>query len=336
MKFIKQLSALAIASAVLVGCGGSKPAPLIVKDKALPAWFTNPKQNDASYIYAVAGGKSDEEAKAKALAAMIAKLSVNVQSSFEKNSVVNRHGRNSTSKETLTSNIKTEVGKIGISNYEVVKSEKLGYKNHVAMVQASKAKLVATLKKSLKAKMSALDIKVNALASQDILKQLFSYKQAHEEATGLTTEIMVTGELDKGFDVNKNLNYINSIYTKYLDAKNNVRFYVAVGKNGATFADKIKNALAQEYTVSNSKSGATITIHCSSTLHQENTGLGFALANMNVKIDVMAKGKKIGGNVVLVKDRAKNSKKATLARGALSFGKEIKEKGIINILGIKL
>lgn len=334
MNVIKQLSVLVFATAVLVSCGGA-PAPLIVKDKELPSWFTNPKQNDAAYIYAVAGGKSDEEAKAKALAAMIAKLSVNVQSSFEKNSVVTRHGRNATSDETLTSKIKTEVGKIGISNYEVVKSEKLGYKNHVAMVKASKQKLVTTLKKSLKAKMKALDLKVNSLSRQDVLKQLFSYKEAYETATGLTTEIMVTGELDKSFNTAENLKYINTIYGKYLNAKESVKFYVTADKDSSAFADKIKDALAQDYAVVNSMSNGAIKIHCSVSVSQARSPIGL-ISTMDLKIDVQSKGKNIGGNSLVVKAKTKSNKQATLSRGALSFGKEIKEKGIIEILGVRL
>jgi hypothetical protein len=332
MKLLKQLGVAAIAVTLMIGCGGA-PAPVIDKPKELPAWFTNPKQNDATNLYAVGGGKSAQEAKAKALAAMIEKLSVSVQSSFEKQTIVTRHGRSSSSDETLKSDIKTEVGKIGISNYETVKMEKLGYKNFVAMVKASKSKLVATLKKSLRGKMDALDAKVNSIADQDVLKQLFSYTEAYEKAQGMTTEIMVAGELDKGFPTSKHLKYINSIYKKYLKAKNSVKFHISSSYDARPFADKIKNALAQDYTVVNS--GGAIKIVCSVNMNTERSPIGY-IATINVKIDVLSKGRKIGGNVVLIKAKAKSNRQASLNRGALSFGKELKEKGIIKILGIRL
>ncbi len=332
MKLIKQLGVTALAATLMIGCGGA-PAPVIEKPKELPAWFTNPQQNDAHYLYGVGGGSDDQEAKAKALAAMIEKLSVSVQSSFEKQTIVTRHGRSSSSDETLKSDIKTEVGKIGISNYEVEKSEKLGYKNFVAMVKADKQKLAVTLKKSLKAKMDALDAKINAIASQDVLKQLFAYTEAYESAQGMTTEIMVTGELDQGFKTSQYLNYINTIYKKYLDAKNRVQFNITSSYDAQPFADKIKNALAQDYTVVNS--GGAINIRCSVNMNTERSPIGM-IATINVKIDVLSGGKKIGGNVVLIKAKAKSNPQASLNRGALSFGKEIKEKGIISILGIRL
>jgi len=334
MKTLHYLTATALAVALFVGCGG-QPAPVIEKTKELPAWFTNPKQNDAQYIYAVAGGTDTQEAKAKALAAMIEKLSVSVQSSFEKQTTITRSGRNASSNEKLTSNIKTEVGKIGISNYEVVHSEKLGYKNFVVMVKASKAKLVATLKKSLKSKMSALDAKVNSLSRQDVLKQLFSYKEAYESALGLTTEIMVTGELDKSFKTTKHLKYINSIYKKYLNAKNSVKFYVSAKRGASAFADKIKDALAQDYTVVSRPNSRAINIVCSVGVSESYSPIG-RIATMDLKVSVQAKGKNIGGNTLVLKAKSKGNRAATLSRGALSFGKEIKEKGIIKILGIRL
>ena len=334
MKLLHTLTTTALAVVILAGCGG-QPAPVMEKTKALPSWFTNPKQNDNQYIYAVAGGTDGQEAKAKALAAMIEKLSVSVQSSFEKQTTITRHGRNSSSNEKLTSNIKTEVGKIGISNYEMVHNEKLGYKNFVVMVKASKAKLVATLKKSLKSKMDALDAKVKSLARQDVLKQLFSYKEAYEKATGLTTEIMVTGELDKSFKTPKYLKYINAVYKRYLNAKNSVKFYVTAKRNASAFADKIKDALAQDYTVVTRGTNGAIKIVCSVNVSESRSPIG-RIATMDLKINVQAKGKNIGGNTLVLKAKSKGNMRATLSRGALSFGKEIKEKGIIDILGVRL
>ena len=318
-----------------MGCGSSAPAPVVEKEKPLPGWFTNPKQNDTQYLYAVAGGTSDQEAKAKALAAMVEKLAVSVQSSFEKQTTITRHGRNASSNETLTSNIKTEVGKISISNYEVVHSDKLGYKNHVCMVKANRSKLVATLKKSLKSKMDALDIKVKNIGRQDILKQLFSYVQAYETAKGLTTEIMVTGELDKSYNTKKSLEYINAIYSKYLNVKSSVKFYITSTRDASAYADKIKDALAQDYNVVSRATRGAINIRCSLSMSQANSPIGM-IATMDIKLDVLSNGRSIGGNTMSIKAKAKGNRAATLSRGALSFGKEIKEKGIITILGIKL
>ena len=334
MNFFKHLGVTAFAVALMVGCGGA-PAPVIEKTKVEPAWFINPKQNDATYIYAVAGGTSGQEAKAKALAAMVEKLSVNVQSSFEKQTIVKRSGGGASANETLTSNIKTEVGKIGISNYEVVHNEKLGYKNYVAMVKANKHKLVATLKKSLKSKMNALDAKIRSIGKQDVLKQLMAFQAAYQTATGLTTEVMVTGELDKTYNTSKSLKYINGIYKKYLNAKNSVKFYVTSSRDAASFADKIKDALAQDYTVVTGSNSKTIKIYASLKMSQSYSPIGY-LTTMDVKIDVLAKGKKIGGNTFLVKAKSKGNKSATLSRGALSFGQEIKEKGILTVLGVNL
>lgn len=335
VKFLKSFIATAFAVVLLVGCGSSTPAPVVEKEKALPSWFTNPKQNDSQFLYAVAGGASDQEAKAKALAAMVEKIAVSVQSSFEKQTTITRHGRNASADETLKSSIKTEVGKISISNYEVVHSDKLGYKNHVAMVKADRHKLVATLKKSLKSKMDALDIKVKNIARQDILKQLFSYAQAYESAKGLTTEIMVTGELDKAYNTTKSLGYINAIYSKYLNVKSNVKFYVTSTRDASAYADKIKDALAQNYNVVSRATKGAINIRCSLTMSSAYSPIGL-IATMDIKLDVLSNGRNIGGNTLSIKAKAKGNKSATLSRGALSFGKEIKEKGIIKTLGIKL
>ncbi len=327
-----------ITAALLIGgCGGKPPAPKFEQAKPEPKWFTNPQQNDANYLYAVAGGTSSEEAVKKALAAMVSKLSVSVQSSFEKETSVFRTAGSATAQENLKSNIKTEVGKIGISNYEVVHSEKLDFRNYVAMVKSDKKKLVATLKKSLKAKMDKMNQTLQSIAQMDVLKQLFAFKDAYAEALGMTTEIMVAGELDKGYNTANALGYINNIHKRYLDIKNGIRFHVqATTRSAVAFANKIKNALAQDYALSTMRTANTINIDCAVSMHRENTGLGFSLAAMNVKVDVLSQGKKIGGKITLVKDRYKSTTQATLERGALSFGKEIQEKGIIDILGIKL
>ncbi len=59
------------------GCSSTKPQ-VVVKERTLPSWYTNPPLSNTIELYALGEGKNKKEAIAQALSFMASTLSVSI------------------------------------------------------------------------------------------------------------------------------------------------------------------------------------------------------------------------------------------------------------------
>ena len=185
-----------LSLAFFAGCG-KDPAPVFVKAEKAPAWFMNPRADDAHHIYGVAMAASDKEAIQKALIDIISKLSLELESSFNKTAKSFSYGKAQSSSKKVKTTLSTKIEKVSIKNYQVVKKQVLGYKRHIAMVSINRATLTHAIKKELKKKSEVFGIAYDELKVQNSIKRYYKTNELMPMAKEIDANIGIAMALDK-------------------------------------------------------------------------------------------------------------------------------------------
>jgi len=109
---------------IFCGCGSYFSAPKVKPVlKQYPSWIISPQQDSEVYMYGVAVEENREIAIKSALNDMISKLGTTLESSYESYQEV----EGSYFKTNVKNRIKSDIAKIKINNYEVIKSQRINY-----------------------------------------------------------------------------------------------------------------------------------------------------------------------------------------------------------------
>jgi hypothetical protein len=324
---------LVLAVFILTGCGGASVSPSakssVVHKQKRPAWVDGVLPNDTQrYMYGLGIESNRQKAIKAALSDMVAKLGTTIESNYESSDVVIN---NSYSTSKVKNQIKTQIAKIKINNYEVVKSHKISYREFAVMVRSDKRKLLNGLKEALKEHKRELEQKRKMLRGSDALTRYNKTKELSKEAKEMFAEVLIISQLDAGFDKNKEIKYINSIEDEALQEQKNLKFYIHGDRKTKKFAQIIKNYLAKNsYVVSNSKRGA-VDIKLSM---KEYVRSGIAVLTLDVNI--FDKANHIGGKSVIIKERYNGSKQSVYKNAAIHFEQDMDSVGIDELIGLHL
>jgi hypothetical protein len=332
-KIIFKIVLLFLIPFIFVGCGGSTPSvskkEVSVVKKQRPSWVDGALPNDTQrYMYGL-GIESDRQKAIKAaLSDMVSKLGTTIESNYESNDVVIN---NSYTNSTVKNQIKTEVSKIKINNYKVVKSYKVSYREFAVLVETDKLKLVNGLKDTLKQHKRELEQKSKAIKNSDILTRYNKKKELAKEAKSMIAEIFIISELDTKFDKQKELDYITKKEDEALEEEENLKFYVRGTKKSEKFVGKIKNYLAQNgYVVTNSKKDAVNVV-----LSIKDYIKG-SIAVLTLDVKVIEKNNRIGGKSIVMKERYNGSKQSVYKNAAIHFEQDMNTMGINELIGLNL
>jgi len=318
---------------VFSACGGTSATPAKkVTIKEIPAWINAPLPNDSEkYMYGVAIESDRESAIKAALSDMIAKLGTTIESSFESNQEV----RGSYSKSTVKNQIKSDISKIKINNYRVIKSHKVSYREFAVMIRTDKQKLVSGLKANLKAQLKSINQKYVSIRNRDTLTRYNTKKELSAKAGKLLSEILIISELDSSFNKQKNLDFISNKQESFLIAYNELKFYVRGDKKSLKFVEIVKNYLGKKgFNVTNSKKNA-VQIKISNT-HYLSGSAAMRIAVLTLKVSLFDKKQHIGGKSLLLKERYNGSYDSVYKNASMHFEQDIKSQGINEVLGINL
>ena len=320
---------LTIFAITFSGCGGSKPAP--AKKAPTPKWITSVLPSDtATTMYGMGIGKNREIAINTALSDMVAKLGTSIESSYHTDQKVT----NSYSTLEARYIIKSEVSKIKVNNYKVIKSYKMSYREFAVMIETDKKKFAEGLKADLKIRKKSIEQKYQALKSRDILTRYNGKKALSKEADTLKPMILMISQLDKTFDRDKNLQFVADKQKEFLSEQKNLQFFVKSDKKSTPFANKIKNYLAQNgFVVTSSSSHAVvIKLHTKENITRGN----ISIAVLTLNVGVYDKRDRIGGKTIILKERYNSSLASVYKNAAVHFEQDIKSQGINNLIGINL
>jgi len=312
------------------GCGGSKPSPSKTK-KVTPKWINSVLPSDtATKMYGMGIGKNREIAINTALSDMVAKLGTSIESIYHTDEKVT----NSYSSLEARYIIKAEVSKIKVNNYKVIKSHKMNYREYAVMIETDKKKFSEGLKADLEMKEKSIEQKYDAVKSRDILTRYNAKKLLSKESDSLTPMIFMIAQLDSSFDKAKNLAFVLAKKKAFLSEEKRLQFYVSSDTKSKSFADKIKNYLAQnDFKVVNS---STNSVHIKLSTKDNISKGNISIAVLRLNIGVYDKSSRIGGKNIILKERYNNSLESVYKNASVHFEQDIKSQGINKLVGINL
>lgn len=315
---------------LFAGCGSKTPAP-VKKEVQVPAWVNSVLPSDtATKMYGMSIEKNRDQAIKAALNDMVSRLGTTIESSFESNQKV----ENSYSNLTVKNSIKADISKIKINNYKVVKSHRIKYNEFAVMIESDKQKFMSGLKEDYFIQKKSLQQRYDALRNQDPLKRYNGKKKIAQEAQALTSTLLILSELDKSFDIKSNMSFIEEKKKAFLDESSSLRFYINGDRKSVKFADKIKNYLAQKgYNIVNSSKGA-VNVKLSTSDNVNKGDISIAVLTLNV--GVYSDTERIGGKIIIMKERYNSSVESVYKNAAIHFEQDIQSKGINELIGINL
>jgi len=254
LPYVLKYNLLVVFTLLFTACGSTPTPPKNVTPP--PAWVYSILPNDTNtYMYGLGVGKNREDAIKVALNDMVSRLSVTLKSSFRSQEKVTKYSQSS----VVTSDIESSVSDIKISNYKVIKSYKISYKEFAVMIETNKLKFVAGLKANLKNDEESISQHLKNLRSRDVLTRYNEKKSLAAEAQKLNTSINIISILDKQFSIKENRNFILHVENEYLHESNSLRFFVQSDSKSIPFAEKIKNFLGQKhFQISSKKEGSVL------------------------------------------------------------------------------
>lgn len=321
---------LLVIFALLFTACGSTPTP-VKKATPPPAWVNAILPNDTSTkMYGLGVGKNREDAIKVALNDMVSRLNITLKSSFRSKEKVTNYSQSS----VVTSDIEASVADIKISNYKVIKSYKVSYKEFAVMIETDKQKFVAGLKANLKDDEESISQRLESVLSRDILTRYNMKKLLAKEAKKLNPTVSMIAILDKQFDMQNNRNFILRVEKEYLNESNNLKFFVQSDSQSIAFADKIKNFLAQQhFQISSRKQGAVL-LSIKSKKNFNKSSVDIVV--FTIDVSVYDAKTRIGGKNIIIKERYNGSMISAYKSAAIHFEQDIKTEGINNVLGIDL
>jgi len=336
---MKQMTNWALVQSIIVMlslCGCTKPpAPVEahVTHKPYPAWYTAPQNSDEQYMYATGNGEDKDEAVNNALNNMVAELGVTIESTFESYMEV----KSSFATKELKSNIKADVAKIRISNYQVIAFEKMRFNESIVLIRSDRLSFSSSLKKSIDVNIDAIDKEKQTLSSENMLVQYNSYVDLNERAKALVPSIVVLSSVDKNFDGSKYFSRISALEEGLHWVKKNLRFFVTGDKSSKPFETKMKNFISGKGLRLNSESQkGDITIQINTDVKIEKVTDSMQLSVFMIDVKAFADNKRIGGKSLIVKERYSGSMDASYKNAAIHLEQDMKENDIETIIGIKI
>ncbi len=328
--FVTTLLFVSMTIAVSGCAGNASSATPTTKQvtKVLPKWIDAPLPSDNDrYMYGMAVESDRESAIKAALSDMIAKLGTTIESSFESNQEV----RGSYSKSIVTNEIKSNISKIKINNYKVIKSYKVSYREFAVMIETDKLQLITGLKDNLRQQQKSIIQESNALKGRDSLSRYKIKKELSKRADKLLSEVLIISELDSSFDKQKNLDFIAQKQKEFLAESKEVKFFVSGDKKSLKFADIIRNHLAQQgFNVTNIKKDA---LQIKIKTSRYNSG---NIAVLTLDVSLFDKSQRVGGKSMILKERYSSSDAAVYKNAAIHFKQDIESQGINETIGINL
>jgi hypothetical protein len=264
---------------LLSGCASSNR--VVVKQKELPVWYTQPPVSNNTDLYAIGDGKNKQDAISNALSMLVSTLSVSISSKFSAKSIV-REGRVNSSDATYTNETQSETKKVRISSYEVLNTSELGFRKYAVLVKVNKQKLFNSLEKETQQKFEIIENKEKIQENKNALDKLFFYKESLESLQNLPNTLTVMSVLNEGFDTKPYLDKYDALDRKYESYLKNITFWV--DSNYKPLVSPVSKGLSHKNIKIKNVSGVMhFHIYIKANI-QKAAAYGFSLARANISI----------------------------------------------------
>ena len=326
---------LGLSALFLSGCGAEKRV-VVAEKQDLPSWYTNPPQSTSSQLYSLGNGRDKQSAITDALTQMVSTLSVSVSSKFSAKTVV-REGSVESSSGTYTDESTSEVKKIRISNYKVIASQSLGFKNYAVLVKSDKQKLFISMKKEIEQDFKIMKQEEESVKSLNTIKQLLFYKKSINSLTSLPNTLTVMKELESSFSGSEYLDKAQEIRTKYDDLRASITFSISSNADAKNLIAPIaKGISAKKLNIAKGSGDKHFNIFIQSDI-QRASSYGFTLARSAITIVVKdTHGNIIGSNKLNITGQSNGNYEIAKENVAVKLNALIEKDGISKLIGLTL
>ena len=316
------------------GCSSKKR--VVVVQKQIPAWYLNPPISNGEELYALGDGETKQEAITNALSMMLSTLSVSISSKFSAKTVV-KEGSVTSKDSTYINNIQSDVKKIRISNYELIHSQKMGFKNYIVLVKSDKKELFRSMKKELEQRFDMIETKEEIVLKEDAIKQLSFYKRTKESLKNILNMLIVMNVLNKNFDDSIYMKKVQSIENSYSKLLSFISFSIFSNSDAKNLKAPIAKVLNSKHiNIKDSKGKYHFRLSIKSHT-QKADSYGFTLARSDISIFIKDyKGVIIASNKLNITGQSTQGYAIAKQNVAFKFNRLIQKDGIGKILGIDI
>ena len=286
----KQLFILMAVVLLMSGCGSSKR--VVLKPKELPSWYMHPPLSTDTVLYGVGDGKEKQEAISDALTLILSTLNISISSKYSVKSIVKEGTFQNSSDSTYVNETQSEVRKISVSNYEVIQSEKLGWKHYAVLIKVDKAKFFQGLHKELEQKFQIIETQEKNIVLKNAIEQLAFYKKSLDTLNDLQNRLAVMSTLRSSFDPAIFLNRYEHLQQKYDKLLHSISFWVQADYK-PLISPIAKGLSAKKFLIKQRRNNNHFTVFVHADIKRA-TAYGFTLARANISI----KTKDIHANIV--------------------------------------
>lgn len=317
---------------MLVSCA-SKPKIVAQPAKPLPSWYLTPPANDGSYLYGVGSGSSMEEATKEALDNMLAQLSVAIESSLEITTKVGEGASVGYSQDTKR-NIKSEVAKVKISNYQVVSSEQIRYNQFVVLIKSDRREFARGLKSELDSFFADYESRKKTFANSQMVSKYNFHKDSSRDAESHKTTIAIAKGVDNTTDDKAYLAKALAVQNDFEKIKQTISFGINASGNASKLAEPIKSALVKEKFAISTNAVLVISVKVDV---QTITAAGMKIANVVTVFETRERGgASVGNSRHQFKTNGSNGEAVAVENAASQLALKIQEEGISTVLGLEL
>ena len=234
----------------------------------------------------------------------------------------------------VSNDIKSEVERIKIANYEVVRAERVGFKDYRVLVKADKAKLFEGLKNETDRALQLLEARESKIAGEHALKRLSFYNNAKKRTQRVLNNISVMKVLRPSFHEAPYLRKIEAIDRKYKKTKSRISF--TVGGGNASLRDVIKAALSKEGMRIGKKGAEPFYVKLHADIKKARS-YGFFLARSSITITTRDKNGNIAGSGKLnITGQSTQGYAIAVENIAVKLQKRLQKEGLWRVLGITM
>ena len=329
------LISLGFSLLFLSGCASQKRV-VVAEKKGIPSWYEHPPKSSASELYAVGSGRDKQTAITNALTHMVSTLSVSVSSKFSAKTVVKEGSINSSS-GVYTDESTSEVKNIRISNYELLESQSLGFKNYAVLVKSNKKKLFNSMKKEIEQNFEIIEQERKSVADLNMMKHLTFYKKSKESLSSLPNTLLIMNELNAAFDGAKYLSDAQAINTEYANLLSSITFSLKSDSDAKNLMAPIaKGISAKKLKIANSSGKKHFDIMIKSNI-QRASSYGFTLARCTISITIKdSSGAVIGSNSLNITGQSSQGFGVAKENVAIKLNALIEKEGIAKVIGLQI
>lgn len=326
---------LGVLSLLSSGCGSQKRV-VVAEKKVLPSWYSKPPRSTSTELYALGNGRDKQSAITDALTQMVSTLSVSVSSKFSAKTVV-KEGSVNSSRATYTDESTSEVKNIRISNYEVLESQSLGFKNYAVLVKSNKQKLFVSMKKEIEQDFKIIEQERVNTQSLNMIKQLSFYKNSIDSLGSLANRLTVMKELDSSFSGDLYLDKAQKIKAAYENLRATITFSIeSRGDAKNLIAPIAKGISAKKLNIAKGSGAKHFKIYIESDIKRASS-YGFTLARSAIVIVIKDyKGNIIGSNKLNITGQSNGSYDVAKESVAVKLNAMIDKEGISKVIGLTL